>query len=154
MSFVEAKPGGLHVLIADDVATNRMLAEALLTQLGHRAVSVSNGAEAVELVRAEAFDLVLMDIDMPVMNGYAATRCIRSLAGESGEVPIFALTSRTDVGSQEEAALAGMTGFLSKPLRIDGLARAINEACYGRLADVEGVPVSRPHAAAILPRLL
>ena len=157
MSFVEPKLGCLHILIADDVATNRMLAEALVTRLGHSAVSVSNGAEAVERVRADTFDLVLMDIDMPVMTGYAATRCIRSLAGESGEVPVFALTSRADVDSQDEAARAGMSGFLSKPLRIDGLARAIDEACFGRVAnvsDVQGVPMTRPQADAISPRLL
>lgn len=129
MSLVEPRLDCLHVLIADDVATNRMLAEALVTRLGHRAVSVSNGAEAVERARSGTFDLVLMDIDMPVMTGYLATRCIRSMDGESGKVPVFALTSRIDVLSQEEAAVAGMSGFLSKPLRIDGLARVIEEAC-------------------------
>ena len=131
MSLVESKLDCLNVLIADDVATNRMLAEALVTRLGHRSVSVSNGAEAVERARSGTFDLVLMDIDMPVMTGYLATRCIRSLVGESGKVPVYALTSRTDVLSREEAAIAGMSGFLSKPLRIDGLAQVIEEACDG-----------------------
>ena len=92
---------------------------------------MSNGWEAVERARSDTFDLVLMDIDMPVLSGYLATRCIRSLVGESGKVPVYALTSRTDVLSREEAAIAGMSGFLSKPLRIDGLAQVIEEACDG-----------------------
>lgn len=127
MHCAEHRLERLRILIADDVEANRMVATALVQGLGHRAESVGNGAEAVERVRSGSYDLVLMDIDMPILNGYDATRGIRAMVGEQGDVPIFALSGRADGESRREATRAGMSGFLQKPLRMNGLAQALQD---------------------------
>jgi CheY-like chemotaxis protein len=115
----------LRILVVDDVEANRMLAKALLGRLGHRVETAEDGAQALDRVQRETFDLVLMDMDMPVMDGIAATRAIRALAGPAAGVPIVALTSRNDEASRQAALEAGMSDFLSKPLQPAMLAATL-----------------------------
>ncbi|MFN7388024.1 ATP-binding protein [Brevundimonas sp.] len=118
----------VHVLIADDNATNRFVAAKLLEMFGCSHEAVADGAEAVEAVRARPFDLILMDIKMPVMDGVAATRAIRALPGAVGRIPILALTANADPRDAEDYLAAGMTGVVAKPVQPDTLLNAMRLA--------------------------
>lgn len=109
----------LHFLVAEDGAMNRHLALALLRRAGHRVTFAHNGAHAVDHLRQNRFDVVLMDIDMPVMDGITATRAIRDWEKTTGgHTPVIALTSNSN---RDECLAAGMDGFLSKPLKLNAL---------------------------------
>ena len=113
------------ILVAEDLMLNQMVIEGLLRASGHEVTIAQNGMEAVALVQEHSFDLVLMDMEMPEMDGIAATRAIRSLDGWVGSVPIIALTANAML---EDAALcqeAGMNDFLSKPIDRDQLIGAV-----------------------------
>ncbi|MFC7475832.1 PAS-domain containing protein [Dankookia sp. GCM10030260] len=115
----------LRVLVAEDLAANRAVALALLRRLGHEAEAVEDGAAAVAAVQARAFDLVLMDIMMPGMDGIAATRAIRALPDATARVPIIAVTAHASAETAEECRAAGMDRFESKPLQTERLRQAI-----------------------------
>ncbi len=112
---------GLRILVAEDIEMNRLLIEAMLTGDGHEVAMVSNGAAAVDAVAREAFDLVLMDVRMPVMDGIAATRLIRSLPSGRNNVPITALTANVMAEEIAECRAAGMQSHLAKPIELDKL---------------------------------
>jgi CheY-like chemotaxis protein len=105
-----------RVLVVDDVAPNRMVARALLEGAGHAVEAVADGADAVEAVRHGAFDLVLMDVHMPGMDGLETTRRIRALEGPERQVRIIALTADALRDRVEACLAAGMDGHLAKPL--------------------------------------
>ena len=111
------------MLLAEDNPVNQKLAQLMLAKLGHRAVVASNGEEAVALVAREAFDLVLMDMQMPVMDGIEATRRIRA-AGVA--LPIVAMTANAMEADRQRCREAGMDGFLAKPVRAPELAAVID----------------------------
>lgn len=115
----------LHVLIVDDNATNRFVAAKVLELFGCSAETVEGGQEAIERVQAGAFDLVLMDIKMPGMDGVQATRLIRSLSGPVADIPILALTANADPRDEAEYLAAGMNGVAQKPIQPDALLNAI-----------------------------
>lgn len=106
---------GLSILLADDNLVNRRLGEALLGRAGHRVDVVADGAAAVAAVYYGAHDLVLMDIQMPVLDGIAATRRIRSLPGTVAQVSVVALTAGTLAVDREAALAAGMDDYVAKP---------------------------------------
>jgi two-component system sensor histidine kinase/response regulator len=107
----------LRILVAEDNAVNRMLVTALLTKRGHTAITVVNGREAVAANATGGFDLVLMDVQMPEMDGFEATAAIRKAEDATGtHVPIIALTAHAMKGDRENCLAAGMDGYLSKPL--------------------------------------
>jgi signal transduction histidine kinase/CheY-like chemotaxis protein/HPt (histidine-containing phosphotransfer) domain-containing protein len=106
----------LHVLAADDNHTNLRLVAALLDSAGHTADLVCNGVEAVEAATRHNFDVVLMDVQMPVMDGVQATHAIRLLPPPRNAVPIVALTADALAGAEERYRAAGMDAYLSKPL--------------------------------------
>ncbi len=112
------------VLIAEDNLTNQIVARGILEQLGCRVTMVENGREAVAQVLENSFDLVLMDCQMPVMDGYEATRRIRVKEKESGRLPvvIVALTAHAMKGDREHCLAVGMNDYLSKPFREEQLA--------------------------------
>jgi signal transduction histidine kinase/DNA-binding response OmpR family regulator len=121
----------LTLLLVEDNAVNRRLAEIVLTRRGHTVVAVDNGPDAVTAVRGRRFDLILMDVQMPGMDGIAATRAIRA-AEQSGEhVPILALTAHAMSGVRELCLQAGMDGYLAKPIRPAALLDAVERLGLG-----------------------
>ena len=119
-------PKGLAVLLAEDNAVNQELAIAILERRGCRVVLARNGSEAVALWRQESFDIVLMDVQMPEMDGLAATRAIRQIEEARGvHTPIVALTAHALEGDKDRCLAAGMDAYVSKPLRVGELVRVI-----------------------------
>ena len=111
-------PVALHLLLVEDNAVNQKLGERLLSKMGHRVTLVPNGRLAVDLALRSKFDLILMDIQMPVMSGTEATRLIRaSEKVNGGHVPIIAMTAHAMAGDAEKFFDAGMDGYVSKPIR-------------------------------------
>ncbi len=127
-STLDATPSSWHVLVAEDHPVNRKLVGLMLAKLGHRASFAENGRLALELAQQNDYDLVLMDIHMPEMDGLASARAIRALPGARGQVPIIALTADVMNDARERALRAGMNDFLSKPLQIDALRWALEQA--------------------------
>ena len=119
---------GAHVLVVDDNATNRMVAEALCEMFDYTSECAVDGLEAVEAARTGRFDLILMDIRMPKMDGVEATRVIRKLSGSAGAVPIIALTANADPEDVKLYLSAGMHSVVEKPLKPEKLLEAISNA--------------------------
>ena len=114
---VRAAPG-LRVLLAEDNTVNQRLASRLLEKRGHRVTIANNGQEAIELLDHAAYDLVLMDVQMPILDGLEATRLIRKRERDIGtRQPIVALTAHALKGDEERCLEAGMDGYLAKPIR-------------------------------------
>ncbi len=116
----------LRVLLAEDNPVNQKVAQLMLTKLGHRVDTVSNGLEAVQAVRRLAYDVVLMDVQMPVMDGLAATRMIRTELPADRQPPVVALTANVLTENQASAAAAGMDGYLTKPVRAEQLRAVLD----------------------------
>jgi CheY-like chemotaxis protein len=114
-----------HVLVVEDNLVNQKVAVALLSRLGVRADIANDGREAITRVKAHTYDLVLMDCQMPGMNGYDATVEIRKLDTAQMRVPIVAMTADVIDGSKERAFEAGMDDFVAKPVDIQDLSRAL-----------------------------
>jgi signal transduction histidine kinase/CheY-like chemotaxis protein/HPt (histidine-containing phosphotransfer) domain-containing protein len=112
----------LRILLVDDGATNRKLINLMLRRAGADVVTAENGRVAVERAMAEHFDLVLMDMQMPVMDGYTAARTLRD---RGLALPIIALTAHAMKGDEDACRAAGCSGYLAKPIDYDGLIRAV-----------------------------
>ena len=119
-----------RVLVVDDNAVNRKLASVVVERGGHEAVQASDGAQAVEAVERSLFDVILMDVQMPIMDGFEATRQIRDLERVRGTVPvpIIAVTAGAFEGGRERCRRAGMDGFLAKPVSFDSLLASVEAA--------------------------
>jgi CheY-like chemotaxis protein len=128
----------LRILLAEDNATNRLVAVTRLEGMGHRVDAVPGGAEAVRQVQEVAYDLVLMDVMMPGMDGLAAARAIRTLAGPAAAVPIVALTANVFAEHRDACRAAGMDGFLGKPMTQPALERVLAQAEAGTLRRAGG----------------
>lgn len=115
-SLAEEK-GRLNVLLAEDNAINQKVAVRLLEKRGHTVKVAENGLKALEMLELQRFDLVLMDMQMPEMDGVEATRVIRKRERTTGtHIPIIAMTANAMVGDKENCLQAGMDDYLSKPL--------------------------------------
>jgi len=136
----------LRVLVAEDHPVNRAYLEAVLDKLGHQAVFSEDGEQAVRAVQAQEFDVVLMDLHMPLMDGFAAARAIRAMPPPKGELPIIALTADAFQKSQERARQAGMNGFLTKPAHLPQLREVLGR--YGQQATPVFTAVDGGTAAA------
>jgi signal transduction histidine kinase/ActR/RegA family two-component response regulator/streptogramin lyase len=120
---------GLHILVAEDNAVNQRVVGRLLEKRGNRVTLANNGREALAAIDSECFDLVLMDIQMPEMDGLAATARLRAREQASGgHLPVLALTAYAMKGDQERCMQAGMDGYVSKPVRPEELFAAIEQA--------------------------
>jgi CheY-like chemotaxis protein len=119
---------GLRVLAAEDNAVNQILIEAMLNHLGHHVEIVANGALAVAHAREGHWDLILMDMQMPELDGAAAASAIRQLPGPAGRVPIVAMTANARAEDRQACIDAGMDGYVSKPIDMTALATAIEQA--------------------------
>ena len=117
----------LHILVAEDNRVNQKVASRMLEHMGHRVDVVANGLEAVTALRAMPFDLVLMDVQMPEMDGFEATRQIRDAATGTlnPKIPIIAMTAHAMKGDRERCLQAGMDGYVSKPVEPTALREAI-----------------------------
>jgi signal transduction histidine kinase/ActR/RegA family two-component response regulator len=116
----------LRILVVEDNPVNQLLAARLLQKLGHAVVTASNGREAIERIEAVAPDVILMDVQMPEMDGFEATAAIRAREAATGRrTPIVALTAHALQGYREECVRAGMDEYLTKPIKAADLARIL-----------------------------
>jgi CheY-like chemotaxis protein len=115
----------LRILLAEDNAVNQKLALRLLSQMGYRADVAANGLEAVQSVQRQAYDVVLMDVQMPEMDGLEATRRIRAEGTRHGQPRIVAMTANAMQGDREACIAAGMDDYVTKPIRVDALVEAL-----------------------------
>jgi CheY-like chemotaxis protein len=118
-----------RILLADDSLVNQRLATRLLEKAGHSVVVASNGREAVAALEEELYDVVLMDVEMPIMSGLEATATIRKSEMLNGRhIPIIAMTAHAMKGDRERYLAAGMDGYVSKPIQPKELYDALENA--------------------------
>ena len=137
-SATDAMPTGLRVLVSEDNPTNRIVIEAMLERLGHRPTLCENGLQALHALRQQPFDVVLMDLHTPQMDGFEATRLMRELPPPRGRLPIIAFSADAFEESRQKADDAGISAFLAKPVELETL-----RACLQSLAPSP----ARPEAA-------
>jgi PAS domain S-box-containing protein len=119
--------GPLRVLVAEDTPTSQLVIGTMLQKMGHLVQVVSDGSEAVEAASSRTFDLVLMDLQMPMLDGFEATRRIRLLPAPFGDVPIVALTAQVLADTIAKTIEMGMNGHLAKPINMDRLRAALQQ---------------------------
>lgn len=133
-----------RILVADDNETNQLVAVQILGRLGYHAEVAANGAEAVEAFRTLPFDLILMDCQMPVMDGYEATRAIREAERVTGHhMPIIAATANAMKGDREKCLAAGMDDYLRKPVKMEELRITLERWLAPKPAESAAFPAAR-----------
>lgn len=136
----DAGAAGGRVLLVDDNVVNQMVASAFLGQAGYEVTVAGSGAEALEIFEEGHFDVVLMDIEMPGMDGLEVTAGIRHLERRSGRrVPVIAITAHAMDGARESFLAAGMDGYIAKPVRSEVLYRTLDEVLARTSADASSV---------------
>jgi PAS domain S-box-containing protein len=131
--------GHLRILLVEDNAVNQLLAVRLLEKSGHTVAVAGNGKEALATLEKQSFDLVLMDVQMPEMDGFEATAAIRGLEKESGNhLPIIAMTAHAMVGDRERCIEAGMDDYITKPIRTEELIEVLARYSPAVAADGNG----------------
>ena len=134
----------LHILLAEDNAINQKVAVRLLEKMGHLVSVAQNGKEALKALENEAFHLILMDVQMPEIDGLEATRLIRNQEKNRGEhVPIIAMTAHAMVGDKERCLDAGMDGYVSKPINAEELFEVIGKLMEEETKSGDGTPDSK-----------
>jgi len=137
-----------HILIVDDNATNRVVAQALCEMFGCSSETAEDGLEALEAVQARPFDLILMDIKMPRMDGVQATQAIRALTGPERDIPIVALTANADPDDAKHYLSIGMAAVVEKPIKPERLRMAMNAALTAAtVVEAEARPPRKGRAA-------
>ncbi|CAL1692069.1 Sensor histidine kinase RcsC [Brevundimonas subvibrioides] len=135
-----------HILIVDDNATNRVVAQALCEMFGCSSETAEDGLEALEAVQARPFDLILMDIKMPRMDGVQATQAIRALTGTARNIPIVALTANADPDDAKHYLAMGMAAVVEKPIKPERLRMAMNAALTAEPVEA-AAPTAKVRAA-------
>jgi len=136
----------LHILLAEDNATNQKLALRMLDRLGYRADLAANGLEVLKALERQVYDVVLMDVQMPELDGLEATRRIRQTLPDARQPYIVAMTANAMQGDREMCLAAGMDDYISKPIRIETLVEALSK---GRV--LEASPAGQRRSAASSP---
>jgi CheY-like chemotaxis protein len=132
---------GLHILLAEDNRVNQMVAVRSLEKRGHHVVLAGNGEEALRALVQRSFDLVLMDVHMPGIDGIEATRIIREKEKSTGlHQPVIAMTALAMAGDRERCLAAGMDGYLSKPIDLQKLDEVLSVYADQRSDDLDGTP--------------
>lgn len=130
VSSAEVKPlnsDKLRILVAEDNSVNQMIVRVMLEKMGHTITLVGNGIEAIEALELAPYDLILMDCQMPEMDGYQATKTIRSeLSKKYKDIHIIAMTANALDGDREKCLMAGMNDYISKPMKKDDLIKVLN----------------------------
>jgi len=145
----------LHILLAEDSLVNQKLAVALLHKHGHDVVIANNGKEAVLAAKEQQFDLILMDVQMPEMDGYDATATIRAYEQTLGRhTPIVALTAHAMIGDRDRCLKAGMDEYIMKPVRAEELFDTITLVLKGPAARTEDRKDAQPIATIDWQRAL
>jgi PAS domain S-box-containing protein len=147
----DAAPGGrrLRVLLVEDNAINQLAAASMLTRLGCRVATADSGEKAIELVGGQPFDLIFMDVQMPNMDGFEATRLIRQLDAPAAATPIVAMTANAMEGDREKCLAAGMNDYLSKPVTKDDLTAILQRwgGAPARQDEADAAPLLENEAA-------
>jgi PAS domain S-box-containing protein len=148
---------GLRILLAEDNKINQKFALALLSKGGHQVHVAENGHQAVDALRRDDFDVVLMDIQMPELDGIQATKQIRSMSGSKSAIPIIALTAHALAGAREEYIAAGMNDYISKPVdqtillsKLLEIAQGLDQGYAGEIVAVEVATLDDALAAAVM----
>jgi CheY-like chemotaxis protein len=148
-SSLETRTRGLKILLAEDNAVNRRLATALLEKRGHTVIAAENGRIALDLLGQQTVDLVLMDVQMPVMDGLEAIGAIRAKEQINGpRLPIIALTAHAMKGDRERCIDAGADEYMTKPIRTNELFAAIDRISAGSANRVPPAPTTQVAAAS------
>lgn len=137
----------LSVLVVEDHPVNRMILEAWMSSAGHASTSAENGQIAVDVAAGQAFDLIVMDVNMPVMDGLSATRAIRAGGGANAQTPIVVLSASARAEDHQAGLDAGADAYLNKPIDFAALARVMSAVGQGRAA-VQAVFEASPDRAA------
>jgi signal transduction histidine kinase/ActR/RegA family two-component response regulator len=124
----DIKLPSLSIVVADDNAINRMVLSRLLEEDGHKVIAMANGREVLDYLPNHPVNLIMMDLQMPVMDGVTAVRKIRAMGGSRSTVPVIAVTANVVHEEPSELIASGMTGFLSKPFRREELREALQKA--------------------------
>jgi CheY-like chemotaxis protein len=119
--------------VVEDNPVNQRVARLILERLGCRVDLAANGVEALRMVETFRYELILMDVQMPEMDGFEATRAIRALPGPAGAVPIVAMTASVMQEDRDRVLECGMTGFMPKPVRLDSVRRLLESVLGGRI---------------------
>jgi CheY-like chemotaxis protein len=128
LATTPAPARALRVLLAEDSVVNQKLAVGLLRKRGYQITVASDGEEAVRVFQAQPFDLVLMDVEMPRLDGLNATQVIREYERQAGtHIPIIAMTAHAMKGDREKCLAAGMDGYVAKPVRQKDVFEAIEQ---------------------------
>jgi CheY-like chemotaxis protein len=138
------KPGAalaLKILVAEDNPVNQMLLQQMLVRLGYRADVVANGVEVLAALERQNYDVVLMDVQMPTMDGLEATRRLRARCGAQAGPRVIAMTARAMCGDREKCLAAGMDDYVSKPIELDRLRTVLSA-----VATPAGTPAEDPTA--------
>ena len=146
-----SEPVRARLLLAEDSKINQVVAIAMLSKLGYQIDAVENGREALEAVQARPYDLVLMDVSMPEMDGLDATRAIRALPGDVSRIPIIAMTAHAMESDREKCLQSGMNDYVPKPVNrqklLDTVARWLGETSSAKPVRASAKPAARPSEA-------
>src|ERR1700730_13912231 len=118
---------GLNVLLVEDNVVNRRLVTTILTKAGHDVVTAHDGRAAIEAYTRAPFDIILMDLQMPIMSGYEATAGIRRIEAGQRRVPIIALTANAMTETHDQCLRSGMDGYVTKPINRGDLLKIIED---------------------------
>ena len=140
------------VLVVEDNRSNQIVVAGMLERLGLEAALASSGAEALAHIQQRAFDLILMDCNMPEMDGFQTTACIRSLQGGDAHTPIIAMTANVQEGDAEKCLAAGMDDYISKPLKLSTLRDKLH-GWLDRRASGGGARAQEPKSAPVAVEL-